>query len=68
MTKYNPEFKTQQEKNLYLSPIVNMATGEILSFSPSHNPNLSFVMESLYQVLPIPKEANYRTPIHSGQG
>lgn len=65
MAKYNPEFKTQQGKNLYLSPIMDMATGEILSFSLSHNPDLSFVMESLYQVLPIREDANYRTPIHS---
>ncbi|MCU7203584.1 IS3 family transposase [Turicibacter sanguinis] len=45
-----------------------MATGEILSFSMSHKPDLSFVMESLNQVLPIIKQATYRTTIHSDQG
>ena len=47
------EFKTQEGKKLYLSPIMDMATGEILSFSIHHKPDLSFVMESLNQVLPI---------------
>ena len=62
------EFKTQEGKKLYLSPIMDMATGEILSFSMSHKPDLSFVMESLNKVLPILKQANYRTTIHSDQG
>jgi transposase insK for insertion sequence IS150 family protein len=47
---------------------MDMATGEILSFSMSHKPDLSFVMESLNQVLPIIKQATYRTTIHSDQG
>ena len=62
------EFKTQEGKKLYLSPIMDMATGEILSFSISHKPDLNFVMESLYQVLPILEQAKYRTTIHSDQG
>lgn len=62
------EFKTQEGKKLYLSPIMDMATGEILSFSIHHKPDLSFVMESLNQVLPILEEAKYRTTIHSDQG
>ena len=62
------KFKTQEGKKLYLSPIMDMATGEILSFSMSHKPDLSFVMESLNQVLPIIKQATYRTTIHSDQG
>ena len=62
------KFKTQEGKKLYLSPIMDMATGEILSFSMSHKPDLSFVMESLNQVLPILKQATYRTTIHSDQG
>lgn len=35
--------------------MMEMATGEILSFSISHKPDLSFVMEPLHQVLPILK-------------
>ena len=62
------EFKTQEGKKLYLSPIMDMATGEILSFSIHHRPDLDFVMESLKGVLPILKQAKYRTTIHSDQG
>lgn len=62
------EFKTQEGKKLYLSPIMDMATGEILSFSIHHRPDLAFVMESLKGVLPILKQAKYRTTIHSDQG
>ena len=62
------EFKTEEGKKLYLSPIMDMATGEILSFSIHHRPDLAFVMESLNRVLPILKQAKYRTTIHSDQG
>lgn len=62
------EFKTQEGKKLYLSPIMDMATGEILSYSMGHKPDLNFVMESLNQVLPILKQAKYRITLHSDQG
>lgn len=62
------EFKTEEGKKLYLSPIMDLATGEILSFSMNHRPDLNVVMESLTRVLPILKEAKYRTTIHSDQG
>ncbi|MGL4336689.1 MAG: IS3 family transposase [Turicibacter sp.] len=62
------EFKTQEGKKLYLSPIMDLATGEILSFSISHKPDLNFVMESLTQVIPTLEHAKYRTTIHSNQG
>lgn len=47
---------------------MDLATGEILSVSMSHRPDLNFVMESLEQVLPLLKEITYRTTIHSDQG
>ena len=62
------EFKTQEGKKLYLNPMMDLATGEILSYSINHKPDLSFVMESLHGVLPILKSAKYRTTIHSDQG
>ena len=62
------EFKTQEGKKLYLSPILDMATGEILSFSIHHRPDLDFVMKSLTDILPILEQAKYRTTIHSDQG
>ena len=62
------EFKTQEGEKIYLSPIMDMATGEILSFSMSPKHDLSFVMESLQQVLPILQHAKYRATIHSDEG
>ena len=62
------EFKTQEGKKLYLSPIMDMTTGEILSYSMSYKSDLNFVMESLHQVLPILEQAKYRTTLHSNQG
>lgn len=47
---------------------MNLATGEILSFSMSHRPDLDFVMESLNSVLSILEQDKYRTTIHSDQG
>ena len=52
------EFKTQEGKKLYLSPIMDMATSEILSFSINHKPDLSFVMESLIKSFPFLKRRN----------
>ncbi len=51
------EFKTLEGNKLYLSPIIDMATCEVLSFSMSYKPNLSFVMESLNQILTILEHA-----------
>lgn len=34
----------------------------------SHKPDLSFVMESLHQALPLLEHAKYQTTIHSDQG
>lgn len=63
------EFKCIGDEKLYLSPIMDLYNGEIIGVSMAKRPTLDFVMESLYQVLPIIKEqAVYRTTIHSDQG
>lgn len=63
------EFKCTGDEKLYLSPIMDLYNGEIIGVSMAKRPSLDFVMESLYQVLPIIKEqAVYRTTIHSDQG
>ncbi|EFF65146.1 conserved hypothetical protein [Turicibacter sanguinis PC909] len=46
---------------------MNMATGRILSYSMNHKPDLKIVMKSPNQVLPIFKQAKYRTILHSDQ-
>ncbi|OZM55719.1 hypothetical protein CIB95_15975 [Lottiidibacillus patelloidae] len=63
------EFKCMEDQKLYLSPIMDLHNGEIISFGISKRPTLDFVMEPLNQALEIIKdEAEYRTTIHSDQG
>lgn len=53
---------------LYLSPVLDLFSREIISFSISRSPNMEFVLESLDKALDtIPKLA-YRTTVHSDQG
>lgn len=62
------EFKCLEGHKLYLSPILDMYNGEILSYGISMHPTLDFVMKPLEEALQIVKEARYRTTIHSDQG
>lgn len=62
------EFKCTDNIKLYLSPIMDMFNGEILSYGISKHPTLDFVMEPLKDALRITENAKYRTTIHSDQG
>lgn len=62
------EFKCLEGNKLYLSPILDMYNGEILSYSISMHPTLDFAMKPLIEALQIVKEVRYRTTIHSDQG
>lgn len=63
------EFKCIADQKLYLSPIMDLYNGEIITFGISNRPTLDFVLESLNEALGIIKsEAKYRTTIHSDQG
>ena len=63
------EFKCTGNEKLYLSPILDLYNGEIISFGISNRPTLDFVLEPLNQGIEvIKKEAKYRTTIHSDQG
>lgn len=63
------EFKCIGDEKLYLSPVLDLYNGEIISFSISKRPTLDFVLESLNQAVEIiHNEAKYRTMIHSDQG
>lgn len=63
------EFKLADDTKLYLSPILDMATGEVISYSMSSRPTVEFVMRSLEHAIPLIKEhATFRTTIHSDQG
>jgi putative transposase len=63
------EFKCMEDQKLYLSPIMDLHNGEIISFGISKRPTLEFVMEPLNEALEVIRdEAEYRTTIHSDQG
>ena len=62
------EFKCSDGRKLYLSPIMDMYNGEILSHGISMHPTLDFVMKPLEEALQLIKGARYRTTIHSDQG
>ncbi len=62
------EFKCADNCKLYLSPIMDMYNGEILSYGISKHPTLDFVMKPLDDALQIVKDSKYRTTIHSDQG
>ena len=62
------EFKCSGGKKLYLSPILDMFNGEILSYGISTSPTLEFVLNPLEEALDIVKNSKYRTTIHSDQG
>ncbi|MGI7281572.1 IS3 family transposase, partial [Campylobacter jejuni] len=63
------EFKCLGEEKLYLSPILDLYNGEIISFGIKKRPTLGLVMEPLDETIEIIKNhATHRTTIHSDQG
>ena len=63
------EFKCSNDEKLYLSPILDLYNGEIISYSISKRPTLDLVMNSLNKALEIVKhQGTFRTTIHSDQG
>ena len=62
------EFKCSNGVKLYLSPIMDMFNGEILSYGISLRPTLEFAIKPLKEALEIVKDSKYRTTIHSDQG
>lgn len=63
------EFKCTGDEKLYLSPILDLYNGEIISFGISKRPTLDLVLEPLDQAVEIiNNEAKYRSTIHSDQG
>lgn len=62
------EFKCLNETKLYLSPIMDLYNGEIISYGIHMHPTLDFVIQPLKEALEVVKNANCRTTIHSDQG
>jgi putative transposase len=62
------EFKCSGGAKLYLSPILDMFNGEILSYGIAMRPTLELVLTPLGEALEIVKDSKFRTTIHSDQG
>ena len=62
------EFKCSDGVKLYLSPIMDMFNGEILSYGIGMRPTLELVVNPLEEALEIVKDSKYRTTVHSDQG
>ena len=53
---------------LYLSPVLDVFSKEIIAYSISRHPNLECALSSLNQAIKNIPELNYRTTVHSDQG
>lgn len=53
---------------LYLSPVLDVFTKEIIAYSISRKPNLELAMFSLDEAIANIPKLNYRTTVHSDQG
>ena len=61
------EFRIKEEK-LYLSPILDLFNGEIISYSVREHPDFTLIKEMLGKVLISPLQKKYPTIMHSDQG
>lgn len=63
------EFKCLGEEKLYLSPILDLYNGEVISYGIGKRPTLDLVLHPLDEAVRlIQSEASYRTTLHSDQG
>lgn len=63
------EFKCLGEEKLYLSPILDLYNGEVISFGIKKRPTLDLVIKPLEETMEIIKNhASYRATLHSDQG
>ena len=62
------EFKCLNGEKLYLSPIMDLYNGEILSYGIGTSPTLDLVIRPLKEAIEAVKDSKFRTTIHSDQG
>ena len=62
------EFKCSNGVKLYLSLIMDLYNGEILSYGIGPSPTLDLAIKPLKEAIEIVKDSKYRTTIHSDQG
>ena len=56
------------DRKLYLSPVLDMWNGEIISYTVSHSPNLALVMKMLKKAFRRMDTTEHKTLLHSDQG
>jgi transposase InsO family protein len=59
--------QTMHER-LYLSPVMDLYSDEILTFNISDHPTIEFVLKSLHEALEKMPEHHYLTYVHTDQG
>lgn len=57
-----------QSERLYLSPVMDLFSGEILAFNISEHPTVEFTVKSLKEALAKLPKLSYRTTVHTDQG
>lgn len=57
-----------QDERVYLSPIKDLCSGEIVSYNISNHPTTDFVMKPLIELINKRPVLNYRMTVHSDQG
>lgn len=57
-----------QNERVYLEPVIDLFSGEVLAFNISDHPTVEFVLKPLKEALKRLPELNYRTTVHTDQG
>jgi transposase InsO family protein len=57
-----------QSERVYLEPIMDMFSGEILAYAISDHPTVEFALKPLEEALSKLPKLNYRTTVHTDQG
>jgi len=57
-----------QNDRVYLEPIMDLFSGEILAFNISEHPTVEFAIKPLKEALDNIPKLNYRTTVHTDQG
>lgn len=57
-----------QNERIYLEPILDLFSGEVLAYNISDHPTVEFALQPLQKVLDSLPELPYRTTVHTDQG
>lgn len=57
-----------QNERVYLEPVMDLFSGEILAFNISDHPTVAFALKPLRETLESLPKLNYRTTVHTDQG